>query len=126
MNELDQFVKHCLKVKYYIRYADDFVIISENEQCLENLLLKIQLFLSEKLKLRLHPNKITIRKLRQGIDFLGYIVLPHYRLVRTKTKRRIFKRVNPNNLSSYTGLLSHCNAYKLTKKVILFSTRNAG
>jgi hypothetical protein len=53
MNEFDQFVKHKLKMKYYIRYADDFVILSENKKYLNNLILEIQRFLSDNLKLQL-------------------------------------------------------------------------
>src|SRR3989338_11244809 len=51
MNEFDQFVKRELKVKYYIRYADDFVILSYDKKYLENMLPKIFIFLSESLKL---------------------------------------------------------------------------
>ena len=78
---------------------------------------KIEGFLNERLKLSLHPNKIVIRKLNQGIDFLGYVILSHYRTLRTKTKRRMLKKANIENESSYLGLLHHCNAYKLTKEL---------
>jgi len=72
MNEFDQYMKHKLKVRYYIRYADDFVILSEDKNYLEKLLAKIDLFLREKLKLNLHPNKISISTLASGVDFLGW------------------------------------------------------
>ncbi len=62
MNEFDQFIKHTLKVKHYARYTDDFVIVSGNCDYLKQLLIPIRLFLKEKLKLELHPNKVTIRK----------------------------------------------------------------
>ncbi len=93
MNESDQFLKHRLKAKYYIRYADDFIILVGDNESLQRLLVPISEFLNEKLKLELHPQKIIIRKLEWGIDFLGYIVLPHYRLPRTKTKRRICQKL---------------------------------
>jgi hypothetical protein len=73
MNVFDQYVKHRLKVKHYIRYADDFVIISENKKYLENILIIIGEFLVERLKLRLHPDKVHITALHKGIDFLGWI-----------------------------------------------------
>ncbi|MFA5987883.1 MAG: reverse transcriptase/maturase family protein, partial [Candidatus Paceibacterota bacterium] len=76
LNKLDQFVKHELKIKHYIRYTDDFVIISRDKLYLENLIEPIRSFLLDELALELHPNKIFIRKFHQGIDFLGYIVLP--------------------------------------------------
>lgn len=90
LNELDQFVKHTLKIKYYLRYADDFLIISNRKEELKTYIKPISTFLEEKLKLELHPKKIIFRNLYWGIDFLGYIILPHYILPRIKTKRRIF------------------------------------
>src|SRR3989344_2183287 len=63
LNELDQFIKHALKVEYYIRYCDDFVILNSSEEQLKELLRKIDSFLEDKLKLKLHPNKISIRKI---------------------------------------------------------------
>lgn len=78
LNELDQFVKHKLKAKYYIRYADDFLFLSENKENLHRYVDILKQFLTNELKLDLHPDKINIRCLVNGIDFLGYIVLPHY------------------------------------------------
>ena len=118
LNEIDQFVKHQLKIKYYLRYCDDFVIIDNSDKALENLIPIIQNFLGSSLKLELHEQKIIIRKLKQGIDFLGYVVLPHYRVLRTKTKRRMLKRINRKNLPSYLGLLKHCSGYKLKEEII--------
>ena len=77
-----------LKVKYYARYTDDFVIVSDDKNYLEKLIPLIQSFLREKLKLELHPSKVSIRKYRQGIDFLGYVALSHHIALRTKTKKR--------------------------------------
>ena len=71
MNKFDQFVKHKLKVRYYIRYADDIVFLSRDRQRLINILIEINSFLSKKLKLQLHPKKISIRTVASGIDFLG-------------------------------------------------------
>ena len=117
LNELDQFVKHKLKVKHYLRYTDDFMILHQNKNYLKELLPEIAEFLREKLKLNLHPNKVFIRKLSQGIDFLGYVVLPYHKILRTKTKKRIFKKVSDKNLQSYLGVLKHCDGYKLRLKV---------
>ena len=72
------------------------------------------------LNLSLHPDKIIIRKYNQGIDFLGYVTLPHYRVLRIKTKKRMFRRINHKNLQSYLGVLSHCNGYKLELKIKTF------
>lgn len=88
LNELDQFVKHKLKIKYYLRYCDDFVILSNNPDELQLIKQRINDFLNDNLKLVLHPGKASIRKLVQGIDFLGYVVLPYHTVLRTKTKKR--------------------------------------
>lgn len=133
MNYFDQFVKHKLKVKHYCRYTDDFIIVADNREYLENLLPKIESFLHENLKLKLHPEKVTIRKYQQGADFLGYVVLLHHRLVRTKTKSRIFKKLKIRvrefktglinektlfqSLNSYLGVFSHANCYELEQKL---------
>lgn len=126
LDMLDKFVKQDLRMRYYIRYADDFVIVSGNKVYLESLITKIDCFLKSELKLSIHKNKIIIRKYNQGIDFLGYIVLPHYILPRTKTKRRIFKKLKEKrysknfnqSLQSYLGHLSHADSFKLTQGIL--------
>lgn len=94
LNELDQFIKHQLKIKYYLRYVDDFIILANNTKTLINWQKEIQTFLQEKLKLTLHPKKIIIQHKSKGIDFLGYITREKYLLVRNKTiktfKRKIY------------------------------------
>ncbi len=117
MNEFDQFVKHNLKQKYYIRYADDFVFLSDNRQELINITPKVKDYLGKKLTLEIHPNKISLSTLASGVDYLGYINFPHYRILRAKTKKRILKLVNNKNLPSYFGVLKHCNSYILKQEV---------
>ncbi len=121
LNEFDQFVKHTLKSKYYIRYCDDFIIASHSKPLLEENILKIILFLEENLKLRLHPRKVSISKSLQGIDFLGYVVFPHHRVLRTNTKKRMFrilKNGSTNNVvQSYLGVLQHCKGYTISKYI---------
>lgn len=133
LNELDQFVKHSLKEKYYIRYCDDFVIVSRDLVHLENLISKLDEFLQNRLQLILHPGKIEIRKLKQGVDFLGYITLPHHRVLRTKTKQRMFKKMKNKvekfnvdmigefdlnqSAQSYLGMLTHCQGHNLETKL---------
>lgn len=134
LNEFDQFVKHTLRIKHYIRYTDDFVIVADNRAELESHLTPIRFFLKNNLYLNLHPHKVTIRKFGQGIDFLGYVLLPHHRMLRTKTKRRMMRKLMERikhcktgelppegveqSLQSYLGVLSHANAYKLRSKLI--------
>ncbi|PWB38641.1 MAG: hypothetical protein C3F02_02930 [Parcubacteria group bacterium] len=118
LNELDQFVKHGLKQKFYIRYCDDFIILHKDKGYLANILKELNTFLKDQLRLDIHPGKISIRKVSQGIDFLGYVTLPHYRVLRTKTKRRILRLVNKNNAPSYLGVLKHANTWELRKELL--------
>ncbi len=127
MNEFDQFVKHKLKVKHYIRYADDFVILSNNREELENLIPLIRDFLSEKLKLKLHPKKVFIETLASGVDFLGWVNFSDHRILRTVTKRRMLRKIKeslmPTMINSYLGLLKHGNTNKL-RGIIYYSDWN--
>lgn len=100
MNEFDQFVKHEMKVKNYARYTDDFIVVSADRKYLESLIPPFQKFLEERLRLSLHPKKISIRNAAKGIDFLGYVALPHYKVLRTKTKRRIFRKLRDRAIRS--------------------------
>ncbi len=121
MNEFDQFVKHKLKAKYYIRYADDFVILNTDRALLKSILVKIDKFLQARLHLSLHPNKVSIKTFASGVDFLGWVHFPDHRVLRTTTKDRMFKRLAENpkegTAASYLGMLSHGTAYKLTQVV---------
>ncbi len=122
MNEFDQFVKHKLKAKYYIRYADDFVVISHDRIYLERTLSLMQDFLREKLKLSMHPNKISISTASSGVDFLGWVHFSDHCVLRTVTKRRMFGRIAARDgkvetVQSYLGLLGHGNTWKLKQDV---------
>ena len=99
----------------------DFLILNVDTKKHEDYLGVVGEFLEENLKLELHPKKISKRKLAWGIDFCGYIVLPHYILPRTKTKRRILEKVNQGSdyqvLQSYLGYMSHSNSFRLSEKL---------
>jgi RNA-directed DNA polymerase len=117
MNEFDQFVKHRLKAKHYIRYADDFVFLSEDRVYLESLIPKLSEFLETSLGLMMHPDKVYIKSFASGVDFLGWVHFPYHRVLRTVSKRRMFIKLRNNTskerLNSYLGLMSHGNTYKL-------------
>jgi len=121
VNEFDQFVKHTLRAKYYIRYADDFVILNADKNYLENLLAEIKVFLNEILKLTLHPNKVSIKTLVSGVDFLGWVNFPNHRILRTTTKRRMLRHWDQNQteetFNSYLGLMKHGNTQKLKERL---------
>jgi len=88
LNELDQFVKHKLRVRHYIRYVDDFVIIGSSEQILDGYKTKIDEFLKEMLSLELHPDKSKIRKIERGIGFLGLRIFPHHKILKKRNIRK--------------------------------------
>jgi RNA-directed DNA polymerase len=119
MHEFDMYLKQELRVKYYIRYADDFVILSDDKKYLEDLLPKIHTFLNEKLKLTLHPDKVYIKTYASGVDFLGWVHFPHHRQIRTTTKRKIIRMMKGypkrETVSSYRGLLGHGDTHILQK-----------
>jgi RNA-directed DNA polymerase len=122
MNKFDHWMKHTMKTKYYIRYADDFVIFSEDKDWLLELTPKIADFLEDNLKLSLHPNKVYIKTLASGVDFLGWVHFSDHRVIRTVTKRRMVKRLalSPKEevKTSYLGLISHGNTHKIKIKFL--------
>ncbi len=121
MNEFDQFVKHQLKAKHYIRYADDFVFLSDDRDVLAKLLPQAQSFLQTKLKLELHPDKVSLGTLVSGIDFLGWVHFPHHRVLRTSTKKRMLRNLQGEpseaTVASYQGMLGWGNAQRLSKLI---------
>lgn len=121
MNEFDQYVKHILKQSYYIRYADDFVVMHYNKSVLVDLLPKIGEFLSNNLKLSLHPDKVFIKTFASGVDFLGWVHFSDHRVLRGATKKRMFRNldreVSKEMVQSYKGLLKHGNTYRVQQKI---------
>lgn len=122
LHEFDVFVKHRLKVKWFVRYADDFLLLSHDRDALVQLLPLMSQFLLDRLALVIHPHKIVLQTLASGADFLGWIQFPHQRVLRTKTKQRMFSRVKNHptqeTLKSYLGLLSHGNGFCLQTQII--------
>ena len=133
LHELDNFVKQDLKEKCYLRYCDDFIILSNNEDHLKSLIVSIREFLAKKLRLELHPKKVIIRKLTQGIDFVGYVLFEKHVLLRTRSKQRMKRRLKEvyeryligavdaapmdQMLQSYLGILSHANQHTLSQAI---------
>lgn len=83
LNELDQFVKHTLRVKHYVRYVDDFVLPAPDADTLRQWHAQIAQFLQERLRLRLKEEH-HLASLAQGVDFLGYVLRPSHRWVRRR------------------------------------------
>ena len=130
LNELDYFVKHKLRVKYYIRYVDDFVILHESKEQLEIWREEINSFLKEKLKLELHNQKSKIISLSNGVDFVGFRNFYHFRLLRKRNIRSIKKKVDKYKIEEiskdrileifqgWNAYAKWANSYKVRRKII--------
>jgi len=93
LNELDQFVKHHLKARYYVRYSDDFVLLHEERDRLLRWREEIQEFLRGRLRLELNQHRQAIGPISNSVDFLGYIVRPGYLPVRRRVVNRLKARL---------------------------------
>jgi len=134
LNPLDQFVKHDLRIKCYVRYMDDFVLVDSSRTRLHEAKAEIARFLEEKLDLRLHPKKQAITPLRCGIDFLGFRIFPAHRFLRKENARRFIRRLKKMKRqfeekditlarvsASIKGWLAHAkhgDTYKLRKNIL--------
>lgn len=132
LNELDQFVKHKLRAKYYIRYVDDFVILHKSKTVLQDYEKRIKEFL-QLLHLELHPTKCQILPLSKGIGLLGFKVFYHHKTVRKRNVRKILNRLEElfdsyelgrtasstvfDIVQGWHAYAMHGNTYKLRKKL---------
>lgn len=136
LNELDQSVKRKLGGKYYFRYVDDMVVLSQSKEKLKQLRDELNKFLEEKLNLQLNLEKTKIQSVDKGIDFLGYLVKPHCFLVRQRVVKRLKNKLSrilelesasgfgefPNSkilaiINSYYGHFSHACSFNLRKDI---------
>ena len=128
LHEFDHFMKHTLQTKYYVRYCDDFVILNTDKKYLEKITIDIQDFLLQKLGLHIHPEKIMLHKISQGIDFLGYVTFPSHKVIRTSTKKRMFRKLKKKPiesvLQSYVGITKHAYGNKVRRKLLKIYREN--
>ncbi len=127
LNELDYFVKHKLRAKYYIRYVDDFVILHKSKIQLKIWKVHISDFLKRELKLEIHPDKSKIVHLSKSVDFVGFRNFYHSRLLRKRNSRRILYKLRQFRKNKITeekfkeilnGWLAYAkwaDSYKLSK-----------
>lgn len=141
LNELDQFVKHELRLHFYVRYMDDVIILHTDKKVLEDVKNKIEKFINERLHLQLN-NKTAIRPCSMGIDFVGFRIWATHRKLKKKTAQNIKRRfkalakqkqsgeITPDSFSrtvaSYKGILSHCESYGFRQRLnkIFVKSRN--
>lgn len=120
LNELDYYIKEKLKIKYYIRYMDDGVLIHENKKYLKYCLSEIERIV-DKYKLILNK-KTRIYKMSEGIEFLGFrFIIKNNKIImkiKNNTKKRFKRRVNDRNISSYIGHLKYGDCGNLIYKIL--------
>ncbi|MFA6090211.1 MAG: reverse transcriptase/maturase family protein [Candidatus Gracilibacteria bacterium] len=142
LHTLDVFIKKDLKIQYNGRYVDDFILIHEDAEYLKGLIISIRTFLSEYLKLELHPKKIHFQHATKGVAFLGAYIKPYRIYVGKRIKGNFFQTIEEINrmitgnanilqdlktqklflskINSYLGLIYHYDSFTLRKK-FLFS-----
>ncbi len=130
LHELDYFIKHNLKSKYYIRYVDDFILLHSSKLQLKNWKNQINNFLQETLKLELHPDKSKIILLSRGIDFVGFRNFYHYRLLRKRNVKNMYSKIKKYKskeipkekffeiFQGWQAYAKQSNSFKLTKSFI--------
>ncbi|MDI3234160.1 reverse transcriptase/maturase family protein [Exiguobacterium antarcticum] len=132
LNELDQFVKHTLRLKHYMRYMDDMVVLHHSKKELREALFEIECFLQDELRLSLN-NKTSIRPIQHGVDWVGYQVHRTHIRMRKSTSLRMKRRVRHlvkkyqrgevdnetihHTVQSYNGLMKHGNCHALRTKL---------
>jgi hypothetical protein len=111
LDALDQFAKHQLGARHYIRYVDDFVLLHESAQWLNNARVQIEEFLPARLGVQLNPKKTILQPVDRGVDFVGQVIKPWHRTVRARTRNEGLRRtstISADNLfetaNSYFGL----------------------
>jgi len=122
LSGFDHWMKQDKKVKYYFRYADDLVILSDNKPYLRQLLAEIRQYLHENLKLTVKDNYQVFPVDARGIDFVGYVFY-HTHVMLRKTIKKSFARMvaknrNDKSIASYKGWALHCDSKHLLKKLL--------
>lgn len=119
----DHWIKEEKQVKYYYRYADDIVILSDNKAQLHDLLDDIKIYLEE-LKLVVKENHQVFPVAARGIDYVGYVFYHTHVRIRKQIKKNFARKIKRESApavastASYLGWLKHCNARHLTKKLL--------
>lgn len=132
LNELDQYIKRVLKVRYYFRYMDDSVILTKNKKEAKEILEKIKAFLDKKLNLELN-SKTQIFKSKQGVNFCGYQINEYRIKIRPKGKKKLKRKIKElkqqikngkmtskeaqKYLCGHMGYIKYANVYNLTSKL---------
>lgn len=134
--EIDFYLKVKLQTPYYVRYMDDFIIVSDNKNKLHDLHSKIETYLDEKLHLKLN-NKTRIDNCKNGIEFVGYKIFPKNKIIRKQSMDRTRNVMNGwkngkitdekylASIGSRCGHAAGTASYKFYMNVLLKSLQHA-
>jgi hypothetical protein len=138
MSTFDHFVRKEMKINYYGRYVDDMLFFHNEKSHLESLIPQFSNFLLSHLNLKVHPNKIVLKSIEEGIPFLGQIIKPHATFAGSRTKLNFYHAIQEINkimavvpeftwkqlcdiratLNSYLGCMQHANSFNLRKAML--------
>jgi len=127
LNELDQYIKHTIKNKHYVRYVDDGILFQKNKDILEDNLKQINTFLNNNLHCELAPHKTFIKNTGSPINFVGHITRHYRRYTRRRTINQFKNKIHKNKFNhkelikitnSYLGFLRQTSSYDLRKEII--------
>ena len=134
--KLDHYIVHNLRIKYMVRYMDDYILIHNDKEYLKSSLIKISEKLEKEYKLKLNKNKCKIYDISDGFNFLGYKfkVINNKTIVKISkcTIFRIRKRIkyiiknydNKNCCYIYSQITNYYNSFKYSKSLVLKRTIN--
>lgn len=137
LNDFDHFVKRDLKIRYYGRYVDDFILVHKDKEYLKSLIPRIKKYLSECLQLELHPKKISLQHFSKGVKYLGAVIKPYRIYIANRTKGNFYEAIEKqnkiarshkpfreeqekflSNMNSYLGIMKHYKTFNLRKRII--------
>ena len=137
MDSFDHYVKHDLKIRYYGRYVDDFVIVHEDKEYLKKLVIKLSKYLKSELQVTIHPKKVYLQHYSKGVKFLGTVIKPNRIYIANRTKGNFYNAIEKQNkiiqnhkptkeeksaflssMNSYLGIMKHYESYNLRKRMI--------
>jgi RNA-directed DNA polymerase len=137
MDSFDHFVKHDLKIRYYGRYVDDFVIVYEDKEYLKKLIPILSEYLQSELQVTIHPKKIYLQHYTKGVKFLGTVIKPNRIYIANRSKGNFYNAIEKQNkivldhkptkeekaaflssMNSYLGIMKHYKSYNLRKRMI--------
>jgi hypothetical protein len=133
LDALDQFAKHQVRARHYVRYVDDFVILHESPAWLNAALGRISDFIPAHLGGQLNPRKTILQPVDRGIDFVGHVIKPWRRTTRPRILGTALRRIEHLSAAdtfatgnSYLGLIRQASHGHADQAVIANALRKRG